>query len=110
MAIRRPPDSRTPNSGPPDSGTPNSATSNAGRKPDTTVSSKRARTTPVAGQMTGAADVAVSDEARRSMISEAAYLRAERRGFIAGYEVEDWLVAERELDALLSAKRGTGAQ
>jgi hypothetical protein len=41
------------------------------------------------------------------MIAESAYLRAERRGFTPGHEVEDWVAAEREVDALLSA--GTSA-
>jgi hypothetical protein len=45
----------------------------------------------------------VSEEARRAMIAEAAYLRAERRGFAAGNEEEDWLAAEAEVDALLRA-------
>lgn len=40
------------------------------------------------------------------MIAEAAYLRAERRGFSAGGEEEDWLAAEKEVDALLSAGQG----
>lgn len=39
---------------------------------------------------------------RHELISEAAYFRAERRGFIPGSEVEDWLVAEREIDARLT--------
>ena len=43
------------------------------------------------------------------MIAEAAYLRAERRGFDTGHEEEDWLAAEKEVDALLSAGQG-GAQ
>lgn len=41
---------------------------------------------------------------REAQIAEAAYLRAERRGFAPGLELEDWLEAERELDTLLSAK------
>jgi Protein of unknown function (DUF2934) len=45
----------------------------------------------------------VSEEARRAMIAEAAYLRAERRGFASGNEEEDWLAAEAEVDALLRA-------
>lgn len=53
--------------------------------------------------------VEVPEEARRAMIAEAAYLRAERRGFHPGYEVEDWLAAEAEVDALLSSNPG-GAQ
>lgn len=40
----------------------------------------------------------VTDPARRrTMIAEAAYYRAERRGFAPGHELEDWLQAEAEL-------------
>ena len=35
--------------------------------------------------------------ARNEMVREAAYLRAQRRGFESGHELEDWLQAEREL-------------
>jgi hypothetical protein len=35
---------------------------------------------------------------RRIRIALAAYYRAERRGFAPGYEVEDWLAAEAEID------------
>jgi hypothetical protein len=47
----------------------------------------------------------VSMDTRRGMIAEAAYLRAERRGFAPGGEEEDWLAAEAEVDRLLSADR-----
>ncbi len=50
--------------------------------------------------------LAISPEERRAMIAESAYLRAERRGFGPGYEVEDWLAAEREIDALLNTGGG----
>ncbi len=40
---------------------------------------------------------------RLRYISEAAYFIAERHGFTAGSELEDWLRAEREIDRLLSA-------
>lgn len=49
-------------------------------------------------------------EARHAMISEAAYLRAEKRGFVAGFELDDWLAAEKEIDALLSAGQGGAPQ
>ena len=43
------------------------------------------------------AEATMSDaEARYRAIAEAAYLRAERRGFAVGYELEDWLHAEAE--------------
>jgi len=43
----------------------------------------------------------VTSEARRALIAEAAYLRAEQRGFAPGLETEDWLAAEAEVEALL---------
>lgn len=52
----------------------------------------------------------VSDDARRAMIAQAAYLRAERRGFTPGNEVEDWMAAEAEVDALLKAGNGRPPQ
>ena len=42
-----------------------------------------------------------SEEDRQDMISTAAYYRAERRGFSGGNEVQDWLEAEAEIDAML---------
>jgi hypothetical protein len=42
---------------------------------------------------------AQTDPSRRySMIAEAAYYRAERRGFVPGYELEDWLQSEHEVE------------
>lgn len=38
-------------------------------------------------------------EERREQIQLAGYLRAERRGFEPGHDVEDWLMAEAEIDA-----------
>jgi hypothetical protein len=35
--------------------------------------------------------------ARRAAIRLHAYYRAERRGFVAGHELEDWLAAERQM-------------
>jgi hypothetical protein len=49
----------------------------------------------------------ITPDMRRGMIAEAAYLRAERRGFAPGGEHEDWLAAEAEVDRLLSADRRT---
>jgi hypothetical protein len=45
-------------------------------------------------------------EDRQRLIAEAAYLRAERRGFQPGGELEDWLAAEIEIDALLGEDDG----
>jgi hypothetical protein len=41
---------------------------------------------------------------RHECIAEAAYLRAEHRGFELGHELEDWLAAEKDMDAMLAAE------
>ena len=40
---------------------------------------------------------ALDETARQHMIAEAAYFRAEHRGFETGHELEDWLAAEAEI-------------
>jgi hypothetical protein len=50
-----------------------------------------------------AAEPGLTAEQREAMIAEAAYFRAEKRGFAQGHEVEDWLTAEQEIDALVNA-------
>jgi len=44
-------------------------------------------------------------ESREARIAEAAYWRAERRGFTAGQELDDWLAAEREVDEDIANRR-----
>lgn len=46
---------------------------------------------------------AIPTHARAALIREAAYFRAERRGFAPGQELEDWFEAEREVDGRLSS-------
>lgn len=46
----------------------------------------------------------VTPEERWRMVAEAAYLRAERRGFSGGNPTEDWLAAEAEIDAILTKR------
>ena len=67
--------------------------------------SARARRSP-----TVPARVGLTTEARRAMIAEGAYLRAERRGFAPGHETEDWLAAEAEVNALLKVGHGGSSQ
>jgi hypothetical protein len=42
--------------------------------------------------------IARSDDERHALIATAAYLRAQRRNFEPGRELEDWLAAEAELN------------
>lgn len=44
------------------------------------------------------APAAVDPKERFHEVAEAAYFRAEHRGFLPGYELDDWLDAEAELD------------
>lgn len=44
-----------------------------------------------------------SDDLRRQKIATAAYYRAEKRGFNGGNPIEDWLMAESEIDSQTSA-------
>ncbi len=41
-------------------------------------------------------DLQSSDERQISRIAESAYYKAEARGFLPGYELDDWLAAEAE--------------
>ena len=42
-------------------------------------------------------------EAKRRLIAELAYFAAERRGFSPGYELDDWLEAEQEVESSIEA-------
>jgi hypothetical protein len=75
-----------------------------------TGSSRTKKTAPRVTQQSAPADTEVTvahlerreipsfSESREARIAEAAYWRAERRGFTAGQELDDWLAAEREVD------------
>jgi hypothetical protein len=43
------------------------------------------------------AEQPIDSDVLRDMIAEAAYFKAEKRGFVPGDEMEDWLKAEKEI-------------
>jgi hypothetical protein len=43
------------------------------------------------------------EDQQHLMIAEAAYYRAEKRGFTEGYSLDDWLVAEAEIKGMHSS-------
>jgi hypothetical protein len=45
------------------------------------------------------------EKLRQKMIAEAAYFLAEQRGFKGGSALEDWLIAEAQVDRKLSSQR-----
>jgi DUF2934 family protein len=118
MASRRPtPESpRTQTAAPP---TPAASTSESSVSPTSSTAPKgsaarkpkAAREKPVTAPAT-LTRIEISEDVRRGMIAEAAYLRAERRGFTGGQdkEREDWLAAEAAVDALLKGGQGSSAQ
>ena len=76
------------------------------KNPATSIVKKRAprKTVSSAGRKSGVTRF-VGLEQRAALIAEAAFFRAEKRGFAPGHETEDWLAAEAEVDAtLMSAK------
>src|SRR5215472_14159801 len=102
MASRRPTDTpRTSATPAPDPESPPPAT----KAKAPTVRKPRAKKAAVPKASATTATIEISEDVRRGMIAQAAYLRAERRGFSGGQdkEREDWLAAEAEVDALLKA-------
>ena len=45
----------------------------------------------------------LAPEERQQLIAQAAYFIAERRGFVPGNELDDWLQAEAEIEARIRA-------
>jgi Protein of unknown function (DUF2934) len=65
-------------------------------------------TAPGSGESTVAEPLAAAERHRR--ISERAYFRAAARGFVGDLQIEDWLLAEREVDAMAVSSHGQPAQ
>lgn len=79
-------------------------TSNATRSKTVTTATRRntaAKRTPAIGPDRIDSDRRIDEQTRRAMIAQAAYFRAERRGFASGGDVTDWLEAEREISRML---------
>lgn len=43
----------------------------------------------------------ITEKERKQMIANNAYFRAQRRGFVTGSELDDWLAAEAEVNTIL---------
>ena len=79
---------------------------------------KKAKRKTTASELTGSAVMvvlesgsgaagltAIDPEDRRRLVAAEAYLLAERRGFAAGNEVEDWVAAEAAVDSRLQQQQ-----
>jgi hypothetical protein len=108
MATRRPTEPPTEKTAAPTPPAPTTTTPKPTRaRAKSTSTTPRVRKTAA---KKATAPVAVSEDVRRGMIAEAAYLRAERRGFAPGGEHDDWVAAEAEVDALLKARHDGTSQ
>jgi hypothetical protein len=63
---------------------------------------KAAKTTAANSKTTRSKKPTISDEQRYQMIAEAAYYRAEKRGFDGGDTLLDWNEASKEIDRSLN--------
>ena len=73
----------------------------APKRPAPAVPRRSAQTAPASAPTAQGKSVEVpTGEARYRWIAHAAYLRAEKRGFAPGQEVDDWLAAEAEFLAV----------
>jgi Protein of unknown function (DUF2934) len=68
------------------------------------IAPPRSNDVEVATRPNAAATVTfIEPERRHALICEAAYFRAEQRGFCPGGELDDWLAAENEIDRALQS-------
>ncbi len=52
----------------------------------------------------------MAEEVRQRMTAEAAYYRAQKRGFARGCELEDWLAAEAEISMATTDQQSPPAE
>lgn len=91
--------------------TPKAAAAEAPKKAKTATESggeatpKRTRKSTVAASTPADKTVTITPEQRYRMISDAAFFRAERRGFVGGDAAQDWHDAEAEIDMIIKNMR-----
>lgn len=78
-----------------------------GKKSTAEAEAKQPALSARAKKKTEAGPVAMTPEERRRVISELAYYRAEERGFEGGDALDDWLIAEAEVDRMLMDKQAS---
>jgi len=69
--------------------------------PGTKTAARKTTRKATPRKSTPRATTPIRAEERRRLIAEAAYLRAEQRGFVGGDPMSDWLAAEADIDASL---------
>jgi hypothetical protein len=72
------------------------------KQPNNLLTASRTTESTTTPPESSEATAPVERERRGAMIAEAAYYRAEQRGFEPGCELDDWCAAENDIDALLT--------
>lgn len=85
---------------------PTSAVEATRKAPASEAATAARRDVSIRSAALSARTATMAGEDRRRLIAEAAYFRAEQRGFAPGRELEDWLAAEIEVDALFGDEAG----
>jgi hypothetical protein len=65
----------------------------------------RAKAASKTRQSVRAVFTSIDPDVRRQLVAAEAYFLAERRGFVGGNELEDWVAAERVVDSRLEQKQ-----
>jgi hypothetical protein len=61
-------------------------------------------------QSSTALSTSIDPDVRRRLVAAEAYFLAERRGFEAGHELEDWVAAEMAVDSRYQQYRSPGTE
>jgi hypothetical protein len=88
---------------------PRAGTTRTAKSPIATATGAETQPADVTGSTLERRDIPSFSESREARIAEAAYWRAEQRGFASGHELDDWLAAERQIDGE-SAHRAAARQ
>jgi hypothetical protein len=83
----------------------NRASAKKTAKPKTTTVAKLKVSAVKVASKSRAVRKSIDPEARRQLVAAEAYFLAERRGFVGGNELEDWVAAERVVDSRLEQKQ-----
>lgn len=72
-------------------------------KPDGRAAGSKPSSAAMPNAVLGISAPTLTADKRQTMIAEAAYYLAEQRGFAEGHDLEDWLLAEKQIDSGLHA-------
>jgi hypothetical protein len=73
-------------------------------------SATRSESASTESDQSPASGFSIAEAARQKMVAEAAFYRAQKRGFAPGRELDDWLAAEAEISAYFLEQEPAAAE